>query len=488
MPRKAQGRILVLAGVMVGMLGAAGRAAADATQVGVVAAVHGTVRVARPPAEGRAVASGEPLFLGDAVTTEDDGQLQILLLDETVFTIGPRSAVVIDEFVYDPATDAGKISAQILKGVFRFVTGRIAHKNPEQMKVRLPAGLIGVRGTCVSGRVEGERSTVALIGPGSITVENAAQHVEVSRTGFGTVIGGMEAPPAPPAFVPPAEMVAMAQSLGAAFIAQAMPPGTLGPVPAGAPAPGAEGQPQAGPMGPFGPQGPVPGAPGAEGQQGEGVVMYGPMGPVGAQGMWGMPGQFGPQMGFGMPMPGMMPPGGFYGFGPYGFIGPPPGAFQFYGQFAAQQASQIIDGLAKFDQLRTIQTGIFNYTATKPDGFHQLAPTDRFGPMHVQVDIDFGARTIGGGNSRMRVQNGLIGPAGIDETLPIAPQSFASGNNDAIFTQTSSGNTLTATLKVHNVAGVIGRDLIAEANYTNGPKSGTGVIDKIQRVQGASPP
>jgi hypothetical protein len=80
--------------------------------------------------------------------------MQILLLDQTVFTIGPESELVIDEFVYDPKTNAGKLSAEITKGVFRFVSGKIAHEKPEDMNVKLPAGTLGVRGTMVAGRVD----------------------------------------------------------------------------------------------------------------------------------------------------------------------------------------------------------------------------------------------------------------------------------------------------------------------------------------------
>ena len=179
-------------------------------QVGVVAAVKGSVEVTSPGAVGRIVDSGQPIFIGDAVKTGPQGRLQILLFDETIFTIGPDSAIVIDEFVYDPSTDAGKVSAEILKGVFRFVTGKVAHKKPENMKVKLPAGTIGVRGTIVAGRVDGQRSSVTLIGPGSVVVSNmvnnAVQEVSVSRIGFGTVIAGPEAPPTPPSFVPPAQL------------------------------------------------------------------------------------------------------------------------------------------------------------------------------------------------------------------------------------------------------------------------------------------
>lgn len=130
-------------------------AAAAQQQAGVSAAVRGQVALARASANivGRKVESGEKIYLGDAITSGRDSGMQIMLLDETVFSIGPNSEIAIDEFVYDPATDSGKVTASVAKGVFRFITGKIARKRPEDMTVRLPTATIGIRGTIVGGAV-----------------------------------------------------------------------------------------------------------------------------------------------------------------------------------------------------------------------------------------------------------------------------------------------------------------------------------------------
>src|SRR5687767_10798383 len=81
------------------------QAAAGAARAGVAAAVRGEVKLAAVPGlreVGKDVASGDPIFLGDQVTTGVEGRLQIMLADETVFTIGPNAAMTIDTFVYDP--------------------------------------------------------------------------------------------------------------------------------------------------------------------------------------------------------------------------------------------------------------------------------------------------------------------------------------------------------------------------------------------------
>ncbi len=119
------------------------------TRVGASAAIRGEVTFITP--DGRKVpgetAAKAPVSTGTRVVTGTDGHIQVLLLDETVFTIGPNSDMVIDEFVYDPDTNVHKVTARITKGLFRWVTGKVARKNIAQMKVTLPAGYAGIRGT-----------------------------------------------------------------------------------------------------------------------------------------------------------------------------------------------------------------------------------------------------------------------------------------------------------------------------------------------------
>jgi len=194
---------------------AAGAAVPAATNIGVAAAVRGVVHATSPQAAGRIVETGLPVYASDHVTTGADGRLQILLLDETTFTLGPNSDMVLDEFVYDPVKSAGKVSATMAKGVFRFVTGKVARRNPGDMKVKMPEGTIGIRGTMVAGRVGAEDATVVLIGPGQgnnadenpggISVGNQQGTTDVDRSGYGVTVHAGQAPSA--AFEVPADQL-----------------------------------------------------------------------------------------------------------------------------------------------------------------------------------------------------------------------------------------------------------------------------------------
>ena len=190
-----------------------------APRAGVAAAVRGQVMLERPGSVGLAVETGAPIFIGDEIKTSGNSGLQILLLDETVFTLGPNSAMKIDEFVFDPSTTESKLDAELVRGAFRFISGRIAKQDPDKMKVKLPSGTIGIRGTMVDVQIDPTqgRALVLLAGPGEgnsagvhaghIRVDNAGVSQDVTRSGWGVEIPDAGSPPSDPFPFPP-EMLA----------------------------------------------------------------------------------------------------------------------------------------------------------------------------------------------------------------------------------------------------------------------------------------
>jgi len=179
---------------------------------GVAAAVRGDVQVASlSDAVGRQIASGDEIFLGDQVRSGMDSSMQILLLDETVFTIGPDAELVIDEFVYDPVTNAGSMAARIVRGTFRFTTGLVGQEDPESVSIETSLGTIGIRGTIVEGIIGDSQALITLVGPGDqgatrervgrIEVSNDQGSVEISRGGYGTILDLNGGPPSDPVFI-----------------------------------------------------------------------------------------------------------------------------------------------------------------------------------------------------------------------------------------------------------------------------------------------
>lgn len=221
--KKNLSRGMVTAAVIFfGTLGALHAETTDLVQAGVAAAVKGEVKATRPPAKAaHALKSGDKVFMGDKIETGADGQLQILLLDQTVFTLGSSGAITVDEFVFDPSNDDGKVKASMMKGIFRVVSGKVAHKKPENMSVDLPAGAIGFRGTNVAGIIDGQKTTVVLLGPvgvGRIFVTNIVNGevvaVDVNEAGFATIVDGPNSAPVPVFQVSEADLSRIAGALG----------------------------------------------------------------------------------------------------------------------------------------------------------------------------------------------------------------------------------------------------------------------------------
>lgn len=181
---------------------------AEPIQAGVAAAVSGNINVLSF-AEGieRQVKSGEEIYLGDAIISRDGAGMQILLLDETVFTVGADTEFSVNEFDYNPTTGAGNVTAALAKGVLRFVTGNIAQGDPEDMVVKLPAGTIGIRGTIGVAVMDGEETLVVLLGLGGgsdagatigrLEVTSGGQTVSLTRPQFGTRIAPGQPPSLP---------------------------------------------------------------------------------------------------------------------------------------------------------------------------------------------------------------------------------------------------------------------------------------------------
>lgn len=140
-----------------------------------VSAIRGDVTIenrdgSRLTSKNLAVGRVVRIDIGTRVITGSTGRLQVLLLDETVFTIGPNSDMVIDEFVYDPDLTPKKIMVKVSKGIFRWVTGKVAHKDPASMRVKIPVGTIGIRGTDFETSVEVDGSGFVILHFGQLEI------------------------------------------------------------------------------------------------------------------------------------------------------------------------------------------------------------------------------------------------------------------------------------------------------------------------------
>jgi len=102
----------------------------------------------RPQAEGshggnRTLSGGSDVYSKETVRTGDSGQADLRFRDSSNLSVGPKSSVRIDKFVYDPNKSAGTVAVEATRGSFRFVTGS---QGKGSYQVKTPYGTLGIRG------------------------------------------------------------------------------------------------------------------------------------------------------------------------------------------------------------------------------------------------------------------------------------------------------------------------------------------------------
>jgi hypothetical protein len=65
-------------------------------------------------------------------------------------SVGPKTEVLLDKFVYDPKKSTGTVAVEAARGSFRFVTGPQSKGVTYQIKT--PFGTLGVRGCDATAR------------------------------------------------------------------------------------------------------------------------------------------------------------------------------------------------------------------------------------------------------------------------------------------------------------------------------------------------
>jgi len=175
-----------------------------ADRAGKVDEVQGTAWAQTGTEAPRKLEKGAIFFVTDRITTETGASVKLLFDDNTRFSLGQESELVIDKFTYHKAEEANSFSSRILKGTFRFVTGLIAKQKPEDMEVITTVAVIGIRGTQVIGETTATSATIILLEPEDtsrksiIQVANQFGSVIIDQPGYGTEIPDQYSPPSPP--------------------------------------------------------------------------------------------------------------------------------------------------------------------------------------------------------------------------------------------------------------------------------------------------
>ena len=184
-------------------------------EIGSVTEASGTAFIKRGK-ETIQVSKGTLVETNDKVETKN-GKVKIVFKDDTNVTVTESSTLVIDDFVYDPKSGAGKLGLKAAAGTVRYVSGSIA-KDPKNVKINTPTAAIAVRGTdFVMAVSETGASMIMLMprceieqnvnlkgltcGSGAIDVETPAGIVKLNRPYQATLVETLNGMPSPAVIV-----------------------------------------------------------------------------------------------------------------------------------------------------------------------------------------------------------------------------------------------------------------------------------------------
>ena len=139
--------------------------APSSSPIGSIIDLEGSVSVRHVNGQQDVLAEGDSVYEDDLLITGPAGSAEIQFVDETKFSIGPNGRMTLDDFVFNPNTGVGEMGVSVVQGLFRFVSGKVAHSGEDNMLVKLPTGTIGIRGTHVVGQAaaEGYENKVTLL-------------------------------------------------------------------------------------------------------------------------------------------------------------------------------------------------------------------------------------------------------------------------------------------------------------------------------------
>jgi hypothetical protein len=128
-------------------------AAPPSASVGQIKNVTGQVTLLRNNTQQPAK-PGDLLEQADVITTSTSSSVGITLIDNSRLSAGPNSRIELKQFRFNPTTQDGDSVTEIRRGTLAIVSGQIAKRSPEAMKVQTPTTILGVRGTTFAVKVE----------------------------------------------------------------------------------------------------------------------------------------------------------------------------------------------------------------------------------------------------------------------------------------------------------------------------------------------
>jgi len=157
---------------------------------------------------------GAGVEMADTIKTARS-RVGIQFEDNSTVQITEDSKLEIDEFVYDPEKNLGKMAIKVALGTVRMASGNIAHNSADNVNIQTPTATIAVRGTDFSMSVDEIGRSVIVLLPscppyikdealckvGEISVITNNGKVTLNKAYQATVVNSRNSPPSTPKIV-----------------------------------------------------------------------------------------------------------------------------------------------------------------------------------------------------------------------------------------------------------------------------------------------
>ncbi len=118
-----------------------------ADSIGRVVAVQKKVTATGTDEKIRDLSLKSPIYLNDTIKSGKGAKVQIIFTDDSIFSQGENSEMVIDRYVFDPdKKKKNSFFIRLGKGLFRVITGKITDLNPDRFEVNTGRATVGIRG------------------------------------------------------------------------------------------------------------------------------------------------------------------------------------------------------------------------------------------------------------------------------------------------------------------------------------------------------
>lgn len=159
-------------------------AKASDQDVGAIEKVTNNVYGTPPEASRAPQHRGDPVAFQELLETLNESGALVRFIDGSALTVGAKSKVLVDQFVFDPGSGSGNALISITSGALRFATGAMPKG---KTVIDTPTATLTLRGTIVRVGVKANGDTELVVDAGSVDSHNKLLNTDQSVPAGGSI-------------------------------------------------------------------------------------------------------------------------------------------------------------------------------------------------------------------------------------------------------------------------------------------------------------